>query len=266
MRRIGLADCIFTFLLRAVKHFGGPLKGGKPYVRSKGRKFEKARGRRSVRLLEDYRIDHSVPCDSPIYLILATRSRRVSRSSLPTSKRLDRHTRDACRRRRRRRHLVVDDEKKRNDLGGQDEREEIFQSSHSAWFISGARESSSSTRDVVPPCICFTWRILGEGSLMLMMIMPVSTHSRDWPSGFDAASLAMRKAARGDSRLEVLGHPELSTRTFCVNCTSSLTGSETSCVKSFRCRLRSIRTRRRVLTEIYHFCVGLRFPCTPCQP
>ncbi|KAG7570907.1 hypothetical protein FFLO_01105 [Filobasidium floriforme] len=31
----------------AVKHFGGPLKGGKPFVRSKGRKFEKARGRRS---------------------------------------------------------------------------------------------------------------------------------------------------------------------------------------------------------------------------
>ncbi|EIW73532.1 50S small subunit ribosomal protein L18-A [Tremella mesenterica] len=31
----------------AVKHFGGPLKGGKPYVQSKGRKFEKARGRRS---------------------------------------------------------------------------------------------------------------------------------------------------------------------------------------------------------------------------
>lgn len=32
----------------AVKHFGGPLKGGKPYVESKGRKFEKARGRRKV--------------------------------------------------------------------------------------------------------------------------------------------------------------------------------------------------------------------------
>jgi len=32
----------------AVKHFGGPLKGGKPYVASKGRKFERARGRRKV--------------------------------------------------------------------------------------------------------------------------------------------------------------------------------------------------------------------------
>ncbi|KAK4684240.1 large subunit ribosomal protein L18e, partial [Tremellales sp. Uapishka_1] len=30
----------------AVKHFGGPLKGGKPYIESKGRKFEKGRGRR----------------------------------------------------------------------------------------------------------------------------------------------------------------------------------------------------------------------------
>jgi large subunit ribosomal protein L18e len=33
----------------AVKHFGGPLKGGKPYIASKGRKFERARGRRKVR-------------------------------------------------------------------------------------------------------------------------------------------------------------------------------------------------------------------------
>jgi hypothetical protein len=165
-----------AFLSRAVKHFGGPLKGGKPYVRSKGRKFEKARGRRSVRLFENCLVDRSVLCSSPVYPISATHSRRVSRSSLPTSKRLDRNTRDACRRRRRR-HLVVEDEKKRNDLGGQDEREEIFQSSFSACFISGARESSSSTRDVVPPCICFTRRILGEGSLMLMMIMPVSTHN-----------------------------------------------------------------------------------------
>jgi hypothetical protein len=33
----------------AVKHFGGPLKGGKPYVASKGRKFERARGRRKSR-------------------------------------------------------------------------------------------------------------------------------------------------------------------------------------------------------------------------
>jgi hypothetical protein len=33
---------------RAVAHFGGPLKGGKPYVLSKGRKFERARGRRKV--------------------------------------------------------------------------------------------------------------------------------------------------------------------------------------------------------------------------
>lgn len=32
----------------AIKHFGGPLKGGKPYVASKGRKFERARGRRKV--------------------------------------------------------------------------------------------------------------------------------------------------------------------------------------------------------------------------
>ena len=32
----------------AVKHFGGPLKGGKPYIASKGRKFERARGRRKV--------------------------------------------------------------------------------------------------------------------------------------------------------------------------------------------------------------------------
>lgn len=32
----------------AVRHFGGPLKGGKPYVASKGRKFERARGRRKV--------------------------------------------------------------------------------------------------------------------------------------------------------------------------------------------------------------------------
>lgn len=39
----------FVLFFRAVKHFGGPLKGGKPFVRSKGRKFEKARGRRSVR-------------------------------------------------------------------------------------------------------------------------------------------------------------------------------------------------------------------------
>jgi len=42
-----------TILLRgkrnvreAVSHFGGPLKGGKPYTLSKGRKFERARGRR----------------------------------------------------------------------------------------------------------------------------------------------------------------------------------------------------------------------------
>ncbi|ORY28476.1 60S ribosomal protein L18-B [Naematelia encephala] len=33
----------------AVKHFGGPLKGGKPYIKSKGRKFERARGRRKSR-------------------------------------------------------------------------------------------------------------------------------------------------------------------------------------------------------------------------
>ncbi|KAN0061053.1 hypothetical protein ACQY0O_006788 [Thecaphora frezii] len=34
----------------AVKHFGfGPHKNKKPYVRSKGRKFEKARGRRASR-------------------------------------------------------------------------------------------------------------------------------------------------------------------------------------------------------------------------
>ncbi|BEI98619.1 hypothetical protein CcaverHIS631_0309180 [Cutaneotrichosporon cavernicola] len=33
----------------AVAHFGGPLKGAKPYVQSKGRKFEKARGRRASR-------------------------------------------------------------------------------------------------------------------------------------------------------------------------------------------------------------------------
>ncbi|WVW84607.1 hypothetical protein I302_106641 [Kwoniella bestiolae CBS 10118] len=33
----------------AVKHFGGPLKGGKPYIASKGRKFEQARGRRKSR-------------------------------------------------------------------------------------------------------------------------------------------------------------------------------------------------------------------------
>lgn len=33
----------------AVKHFGGPLKGGKPYIASKGRKFERARGRRKSR-------------------------------------------------------------------------------------------------------------------------------------------------------------------------------------------------------------------------
>ncbi|KAK1925504.1 60S ribosomal protein L18-B [Papiliotrema laurentii] len=33
----------------AVAHFGGPLKGGKPYVASKGRKFERARGRRKSR-------------------------------------------------------------------------------------------------------------------------------------------------------------------------------------------------------------------------
>ncbi|KAL7423063.1 hypothetical protein Q5752_002362 [Cryptotrichosporon argae] len=33
----------------AVKHFGGPLKGGKPYIESKGRKFERARGRRKSR-------------------------------------------------------------------------------------------------------------------------------------------------------------------------------------------------------------------------
>ena len=33
----------------AVRHFGGPLKGGKPYVESKGRKFERARGRRKSR-------------------------------------------------------------------------------------------------------------------------------------------------------------------------------------------------------------------------
>ena len=32
----------------AVKHFGGPLKGGKPYIESKGRKFERGRGRRKV--------------------------------------------------------------------------------------------------------------------------------------------------------------------------------------------------------------------------
>jgi large subunit ribosomal protein L18e len=32
----------------AVKHFGGPLNGGKPYIASKGRKFERARGRRKV--------------------------------------------------------------------------------------------------------------------------------------------------------------------------------------------------------------------------
>lgn len=30
----------------AVAHFGGPLNGGKPYIISKGRKFEKGRGRR----------------------------------------------------------------------------------------------------------------------------------------------------------------------------------------------------------------------------
>ncbi|OWT39906.1 60S ribosomal protein L18-A [Cryptococcus neoformans Bt1] len=33
----------------AVQHFGGPLKGGRPYVASKGRKFEMARGRRKSR-------------------------------------------------------------------------------------------------------------------------------------------------------------------------------------------------------------------------
>lgn len=33
----------------AVKHFGGPLNGGRPYIASKGRKFEKARGRRASR-------------------------------------------------------------------------------------------------------------------------------------------------------------------------------------------------------------------------
>ncbi|GFZ45138.1 60S ribosomal protein L18-A [Saitozyma sp. JCM 24511] len=33
----------------AVKHFGGPLNGGKPYIASKGRKFERARGRRKSR-------------------------------------------------------------------------------------------------------------------------------------------------------------------------------------------------------------------------
>lgn len=35
----------------AVKHFGGPLKGAKPYIAfgSSGRKFEQARGRRKVR-------------------------------------------------------------------------------------------------------------------------------------------------------------------------------------------------------------------------
>ncbi|TXT15859.1 hypothetical protein VHUM_00362 [Vanrija humicola] len=33
----------------AVAHFGGPLKGGKPYIESKGRKFEAARGRRASR-------------------------------------------------------------------------------------------------------------------------------------------------------------------------------------------------------------------------
>ncbi|KLT42024.1 60S ribosomal protein L18-B [Cutaneotrichosporon oleaginosum] len=44
-----------TVLLRgsrfraAVAHFGGPLKGGRPYIQSKGRKFEKARGRRASR-------------------------------------------------------------------------------------------------------------------------------------------------------------------------------------------------------------------------
>jgi large subunit ribosomal protein L18e len=32
-----------------VLHFGGPLKGGAPYIASKGRKFEKARGRRASR-------------------------------------------------------------------------------------------------------------------------------------------------------------------------------------------------------------------------
>lgn len=37
------------FFFRAVSHFGGPLKGGAPYVRSKGHKFEKGRGRRKVR-------------------------------------------------------------------------------------------------------------------------------------------------------------------------------------------------------------------------
>jgi hypothetical protein len=34
----------------AVKHFGGPLKGGKPYVSGKSRKIERARGRRNVSL------------------------------------------------------------------------------------------------------------------------------------------------------------------------------------------------------------------------
>jgi large subunit ribosomal protein L18e len=44
-----------TVLLRghrqreATRHFGGPLKGGAPYIASKGRKFEKARGRRASR-------------------------------------------------------------------------------------------------------------------------------------------------------------------------------------------------------------------------
>ncbi len=69
---------------RAVSHFGGPLQGGKPYTISKGRKFERARGRRKVRTSS---VSHMPVLTDVFDTFIHAYSPRVSRSSLPTSKR-----------------------------------------------------------------------------------------------------------------------------------------------------------------------------------
>jgi hypothetical protein len=179
---LNMTPTLLVLSIRAVKHFGGPLKGGKPFVRSKGRKFEKARGRRSVRpasaVLDT--VDND-PVDLTIFFVLfAHNSRRDSRSSLPTSKRFDPYTREKGRSRRR---VVVDDDKKQKkrrhhlveDTDGRGKGDRYPVSLRTV--LDGKRDgSSASSRDVVPPWIRF---ILdgskGEGFVMQMMIMPVST-------------------------------------------------------------------------------------------
>lgn len=179
---LNMTPTLLVLSIRAVKHFGGPLKGGKPFVRSKGRKFEKARGRRSVRPASAVlnTVDND-PVDLTIFSALfANNSRRDSRSSLPTSKRFDPYTREKGRSRRR---VVVDDDKKQKkrrhhlveDTAGRGKGDRYPVSLR--MVLDGKRDgSSASSRDVVPPWIRF---ILdgskGEGFVMQMMIMPVST-------------------------------------------------------------------------------------------